>query len=281
MSGKKLKRLLSTKVDSRKKDLLQTIYKGVRNNKKQYNLDRLLKASQKLSRYLLSIKKGEPFDFDTYNSLFFNFLSESYAEGHRDSRKVHPSSLRYECERKMFYSLKGVEYSDRVADNIDGRLQMIFDLGHWFHGYIQATLLEMGILVQAEVPIRDKERFVDGRMDGKIYWEGEFIALEVKTMNSYRFKIGKIAPFEDNEYQAGFYASKLGLKKVCYLYFNKDTCEIAIHIKKVRTKLVELADEKIDYVLDSIDRGVAPEGVCEKRTDKVALSCPFRTVCFK
>lgn len=283
--SKRLKALLKGKipVDKEKRDLSTEIYRLVKNSKKTHNSDRLLQASKKLSKYLASVKRGRSFDFDKYNTLILDLLSEHYAEGSRDSRKIHPSSLRYECERKMFYLLKGVAYSDRVHNDIDGRLQMIFDQGHWFHSYIQAILKEAGILIQSEVPIVDKEKHISGRMDGLIHWNGEDMALEVKTMNSFRFRIGKLAPFEDNEYQAGTYASRMeGVKKICYLYFNKDTSEIAIHIKPIKKKLVRLSNEKINDINRALLADTVPERThCSKKSDESALSCPFRSVCFK
>jgi hypothetical protein len=280
--SKSLKKLLTAKVgaDSKIATLEDAIYRAIK-DKPIRDDKKIVESAKKLTRALMLVARGEYVDFDTINNLYLNFSSEYHAEPPRDKRKVHPSSLRRECERNMYYSLGGFAYSDRVADFIDGRLQLIFDQGHWFHSYIQSALYRAGILIQAEVPIVDKKRFIGGRMDGKIIWQGEVMALEVKTMNSFRFRTGKIAPFEDNIYQNSFYANHLGIKKILFLYFNKDTSEIAIHILKTNTTMATLANEKIDAVLHSIEIEKAPRRVCTSKDSDQAKKCPFRTLCFK
>lgn len=278
-----LKRLLTMKAgaDTKIVTLEEAIYRSVQ-DKPERVLSNIVKASKNLTRALMLLEKGEIKDFDTINNLYLEFTSQYLAEGTRDTRKFHPSSLRHDCERQLYYSIGGFPFSDRVVNNIDGRVQIIFDLGHWFHSYIQAALYKAGILIEAEVPVVDKARFIGGRMDGKIHWLGEIMALEVKTMNSNRFRTGKLAPFEDNVYQNSFYAHHLGIKKILFLYFNKDTSEIAIHIRDTNTTMATLANEKIDHVLESIETKTPPERrVCTSKSSEKAVTCPFRTLCFK
>lgn len=279
--SKSLKKLLTAKVgkDTKIKSLEEAIYRSVK-DKPTRNVNNMVKASKKITRTLIALSKGETVDFDQMNNEFLAFLSEFNAEGPRDKRKFHPSSLRRDCERQLVYLLGGSEYSDRIADFIDGRLQIIFDQGHWFHSYIQAALFKAGILIQSEVPVVDKARFIGGRMDGKIIWNGEVMALEVKTMNSFRFTKGKLAPFDDNVYQNSFYANHLGIKKILFLYFNKDTSEIAIHIRDTDTTMAKLANEKIDSVLNHIEDATLPRRVCTSKDVDQAKQCPFRTLCF-
>lgn len=280
--SKGLKRLLTAKKGDAGESisLEETIYRAVK-VKPVRDINNILLASRKLTRVLRAVASGEIKDFDTVNNAYLEFTTQFLAEGERDMRKFHPSSLRHDCERQLFYFIGGTPYSDRVADGIDGRVQMIFDQGHWFHSYIQAVLHKAGILVQAEVPVVDKKRYIGGRMDGKVKWKGEIMALEIKTMNSFRFAKGKIAPFEDNVFQNSFYADHLGIDKILFLYFNKDTSEIAVHIKPTNKTFARLANEKIDHVLESIELDKPPRRTCKSKDSEKAVTCPFRTLCFK
>lgn len=277
-----LKRLLTAKKGESGESisLEETIYRAVK-DKPLRDINNILSASRKLTRTLRSIASGELKDFDTLNNAYLEFTTQFLAEGERDMRKFHPSSLRNDCERQLFYYMSDTEYSDRVVDGIDGRVQMIFDQGHWFHSYIQSALHRAGILIQAEVPVVDKKRRIGGRMDGKVKWKGEIMALEVKTMNSFRFAKGKITPFEDNVFQNSFYADHLGIEKILFLYFNKDTSELAVHIKPVNKVFAKLANEKIDHVLESVKTDTIPRRSCRSASSEKAISCPFRTLCFK
>lgn len=275
-----LKKLLRAKGGDKKLvSLEETIYRAVK-DKPERNIFNMLKAVNKLQKVIQDIADGKYVDFDKLNSAYLHFVSEYLAEGKRDLRKFHPSSLRHDCERKMFYAIGNYEFTDEVKDNIDGRTQMIFDTGHWFHSYIQAALTKAGIMIQSEVPVVDKKRFIGGRMDGKIIWNGEIIAIEIKSMNSFRFAKGKIAPFDDNVFQNSFYANHLGIKKILFLYYNKDTSEIKVHLRDTNVKFAEIANEIIDDVLEAVETDTAPKRKCKGPTDDLAAGCVFKSLCF-
>ena len=232
------------------------------------------------------IKKLNAFDFDegdrdSFQKLFFDFYIAVNAESPRKGKVIHPSGLMNECARKLVYEFSDVEPTNDVVKRIDARTQRIFDTGTWWHNYLQAILYKAGILVQSEVPVRDRKRRISGHADGIIQYKGEKMLLEIKTMNSMSFSKGKIAPFDAHKYQTSVYAGVLNLEKVCFIYVAKDTSEIVVHIVDVDKRYQKLAFDKIDDVMEAVKEGTELERSCKEATSKDACNCPFRNHCFK
>lgn len=221
-------------------------------------------------------------DEDKAQKLFFDLWNSWYAERHRSTKTFHPSGLKNECERKIFYEFTEDEPSDFIPRKIDGKTQRIFDIGTFFHTYIQSVLYKMGILLQSEVPVRSRSRKLDGRADGIIMWNKKKYVLEIKTMNSFSYAKGKLSATDSHIYQASIYADILNIDMILFVYINKDTCEITIHEVPINKKMVSLATEKMNLVLDSVKIGTAPKReCCASKTDSMANVCPYRTLCFE
>ena len=183
----------------------------------------------------------------------------------------------------MTYDLMNVAPSDKVAPHIGPELQRVFDVGTWYHVYMQNILYQIGLLEQAEVPVVNKEKYLNGKADGVFKEEvfGEKVVLEIKTMNSWTFQKAVFKPFAKHEFQASLYARELGAKKVLYLYINKDTSEIRDFLMPINEEQLAQADKKMAEVISHVKSGSLPKRTCIDRDCENAWACPFASLCFK
>jgi hypothetical protein len=246
------------------------------------------------------IEKG--IDRHKRNQLVLKCLDLAFHKAPRARGAFHPSEISTEaiiCKRKMYF-----QYADAPVDKLymreaetNNQLQRLFDLGTFVHLYMQNGLWRAGILEDFEVPISAPEFGIEGAADGivNLLVEGvmQRLGLEIKTINSFLFK-GLVRPKDEHIKQASIYFSFLGLKKVLFIYYNKDTSEFKEFVADVDEAYVDgfkqLAKEIITMHFSNVrstrstdveHHTLPPRNCCAKRTDKRAMGCPFADTCFK
>lgn len=241
---------------------------------------RNIKSSLKVMQSLLD---AEDFNRDAFFLKFFQFYTSVMAPDGRAKGVFHPSQLLDGCVRKMCFELNDVEPVDEFSRGISGALQRTFDVGTWYHLYTQALLYRLGLLEQAEVPVVNKEKRLNGKADGKFHKEvfGENVILEIKTMNNWNYSKAVFRPFKKHEFQASLYARELGATKVLYLYINKDTSEMKEFLMPLNEEQLAIADKKMDTALTHVSDGTLPPRRCLDKLCDDALQCPFASLCFK
>lgn len=242
----------------------------------------MLKIIRQLKDMLEEIE-SEHYNRDKFFQSFNKLYSLVMAPDRRAIGVFHPSQLLDGCCRSMTYDLMNIEPTDLRKRGIGAELQRTFDVGTWYHIYIQNILYSIGLLEQAEVPIVNKKKFLNGKADGVFKEEvfGEKVVLEIKTMNSWSYQKAVFKPFKKHEFQASLYARELGAKKVLYLYINKDTSEIKDFLLPINAEQLKIADEKMQKVIDCVEKGEIPSRTCTDKFCDRALDCPFVTKCFE
>ena len=232
---------------------------------------------------LLHLLEMDEFNRDSFFTEFQKLYSLVMAPDKRAKGVFHPSQLLDGCARLMTYDLMGVEPSDKVMKPIGAELQRTFDVGTWYHIYMQNILYQIGLLEQAEVPVINKEKYLNGKADGVFKEEvfGKKVVLEIKTMNNWNFTKAIFKPFKKHEFQASLYARELGAEAVLYLYINKDTSEIREFLMPINEEQLNIADIKMNSVLLHIKDGTLPARSCSDKFCDNALGCPFASLCFK
>lgn len=232
---------------------------------------------------LLSLLDTDEFNRDMFFSEVNDLYSLIMAPDKRAKGVFHPSQLLDGCPRQMTYELSGTEPSDKTTRPIGAELQRTFDVGTWYHIYMQNILYRIGYLEQAEVPVINKKRYINGKADG-VFKEsvfGEKVVLEIKTMNNWNFTKAIFKPFKKHEFQASLYARELGAKKVLYLYINKDTSEIRDFLMPINEEQLAIADAKMDSVIHCVESKTVPTRICKDKFCDNALACPYASLCFK
>lgn len=233
-------------------------------------------------RKMQTLAESDDFNRDQFFHEFHQLYSLVMAPSKRATGVFHPSQLLQGCARQMAFDLMRIAPTDEVYKGIGAELRRTFDVGTWYHIYMQNILFSLGLLEQAEVPVVNKKRYLNGSADGMFKEEvfGEKVVLEIKTMNSWTFSKAVFKPFEKHEFQASLYARELGAKKVLYLYINKDTSEIRDFLRPINLPQLEKADAKMNMVIKAVEGGELPKRSCKEKASDNALACPFATICF-
>jgi len=138
----------------------------------------------------------------------------------RATKVIHPSSFSTsKCDREIAYSLLGTEQNERV----NPKLRRIFDVGHCVHAVLQEAMLDAVPGFKAEVPVVHEELRISGHCDGQ--W-GKSCA-EIKSIGSKGFSSLQKAK-SDHEKQGTTYGVILEADDVYYIYYNKETGELAV-----------------------------------------------------
>lgn len=132
-----------------------------------------------------------------------------------------------------------------------------------------------------EEDIFDDSSRIGGHNDGFLYWDFDYILLELKTTNDRRFKEAKSkGPYQDHLDQAYIYMKLHNYKRGVIWYFNKNTGDdyaFWITLDKDRVKvLFDRAYELRAYH----DKGEMPNRVCPNHTCAQAKECCVVEACF-
>lgn len=226
--------------------------------------------------------------------------------------RIRPSQI-HKCERSIWYSLKKFPMQKKKYP----RSVRILDIGTAHHEWIQAILMkcitprhgirlimpdEMATMLPKGVEwVKDNSkggddkymdletRFRDHRVTSDIpvtgscdgmmeldWLPGEVVAFEYKTINQDDFQY-LIQPLKKHILQGAFYCYGFGIRKVLFLYENKNKQEFKAFI-------YEYTDAQIDWIERKIKRLVAARTSNELPDknpfdDKECQYCEYRWAC--
>lgn len=201
----------------------------------------------------------------------------------RKKRSFSPSSLVWgngECARYWFYAFSGADFSDdadayAVANMSNGTLA---------HGRIQKAMLDGGFLLEDEVKLVNEDPPIFGFADGLAEWNGERVAVEIKTMREEAFEYrlqSRTAPTYHVE-QLLYYMKIMKLSKGFLVYEGKGTHRLMILEVNIKDEYIEWVDNAFDWmrkVYKAWEEGQKPER--NYRTNsKICKGCPVKEKCF-
>lgn len=282
-----LARLLTS--GAKKHTILNIIKKQVvAEQKKVRSPRRVLLLSNKLNRAL-----KDKLDYRLINDLFNEFVAAFQQANSRRDRWIHASDLLGGCPRALYYRLREVpETNEKVS--LKPQVYMIFDVGTFFHRYIQNLLrqylkssIDAAFDFKDEVKVFNEDLRLTGHADGLLTFElgGTKFILEIKTMNNFAFAraVKANSASENHLYQASVYAKELKADGIIFIYVNKDTSEMReyVHYKRDYVDLQNDAYEKIERINQAVDDGIEPKRMCKIPTEDRALGCVHCNHCFR
>lgn len=237
----------------------------------------------KRSLKLLESMLDEGFEREPFFKEFFKLYNLMMAPDMRAKNVFHPSSLLEDCPRRLTYDLLKTAPTDAIIRPISPALQRIFDVGSWYHLYIQNILYTTGLLEQAEVPVINTEKYINGKADGVFFKKvfGKKTVLEIKSMNHWNFQKAIFKPFKKHEFQASLYGRELDAELILFLYIDKDTSEMKEFLVPVNEEMLAQADKKMNLIVDCVKTKTLPARKCGDKLCEDALACPFTSLCFK
>lgn len=151
------------------------------------------------------------------------------------------------------------------------RLKRVFANGHGVHDRLQTWLANAGILLEAEVPVRDEDYEIVGHCDGRIVLAGVSAVLEIKSINDAGFK-ALTYPKSEHVGQVNVYMHCLGLEHGVLLYENKNDQELKEFFVKKDDAVLRPILEKIRFVQNLIKTKTLPPPEKTEKEEKTDLA---------
>lgn len=223
-------------------------------------------------------------------------------ESHTPSRSFHPSSM--QCERNMFYQLKGVEQDDsEKSSSMIGicdsgtdrhlRLQKLIASEYmkrlgWEYVDVADFVRERGLThldiverKEMETKLYDHERNVSFLTDGILRWayDGKYYVLEIKTESSRKFyKRDGVDPKHHD--QGTIYPLEFQLDTgTLFLYESRDDTNHKLYYFPVTKAMKDAKEAQMAYVTDCANRNELPPKPSEEVQKYACTYCPFKALC--
>lgn len=116
------------------------------------------------------------------------YLTELPPDGGDRAINVNAPSAIGSCPRSIWYARTGAKQDSGF---IEPRTRRIFDNGHHVHARLQKYLLDAGLLLLDEAPVRSDRHCIQGHTDGILSIDGatgELGVLEIKSINDGNFR---------------------------------------------------------------------------------------------
>lgn len=110
--------------------------------------------------------------------------------------------------------------------------------------------------------------------DGLVNYKGEYYIIEIKTESTHKYN-SHDQPHPDHKLQACCYAMCIGVKKVIFIYENRDNCSKKGYLYEVPQQTIDNIESIIQYVDDCVRLNVLPP------KEPKCTYCKYKTICAK
>ncbi|HLO11185.1 MAG TPA: Dna2/Cas4 domain-containing protein [Pseudoneobacillus sp.] len=231
-----------------------------------------------------------------HNSIIFQNAEESakHAGG-----KFYPSSIG-KCLRAIVLQMMGVQ-----GEEIEPRGLSIMNNGTYFHERMEKTLTQAGIVVASELPLKNPELLISGRLDliiknfeehkpnkkiikllndaGDAVYEGpsnDVLIVELKSINDKGFQYlqKKNEPKEEHVWQLHLYMHMTGIHRGLLLYENKNDQNLMDYFVDYDKNIADSVMLKIKKAAYYYKSGKLPQ--CEFAKDSFQCKyCSYKQYC--
>ncbi len=201
-------------------------------------------------------------------------LIDKFYESKQDSRNKIAFYITDagKCPRAVWFSMKGYPKKE-----LDARTLRIFEHGNHTHMRIIGVLFSLGLVNAVEIEIPSNE-FIHGRADAIINLKGEPYVVEIKSVNSMKFKNQE--PDKDHVNQLQFYMHFFKMKKGILVYENKDTQDIKEFVIEYDEALVKHLFSEFNDLKQKLEKNIVPE-IPEDIEDWRCEYCSYLEACEK
>ena len=176
------------------------------------------------------------------------------------------------CPRAIYFALKKYPKKD-----YDAKILRIFEHGNHTHMRIVGVLFSLGLINAVEVDLPEKD-LIHGRADVIISIKGEPYVVEIKSVNSFKFKKGE--PDSDHIKQLQLYLHFFKIKKGILLYENKDNQDLMEYVIEYDEKLALKLIDSFSHLKEKVENNTVPE-IPSDLEDWRCEYCPYLESCEK
>ena len=202
--------------------------------------------------------------------------------GFKVKKSFSPSSLVYghgACPRYWFFAFSGADYVDDVTTWQAANMRS----GTFSHERIQQAIGDSGILIENETKMTYDNPPMLGYRDSLVMWNGEEVAVEIKTCNDNSFEARKNSrkalPYHIE--QLLMYMRIGGQKIGVIIYENKNTHELLAIPVEMDAEYEEWLDKLfawMETVYSAWEAGELPKKKYRSNS-KVCAACPLKNHC--
>lgn len=190
-----------------------------------------------------------------------------------------PSSIGYmsgTCPRRWRIVFNDEVDYDNTADSV-GLLTM--DTGTKMHEFLQESLKDTAVLVEAEKEFWHDDPKVHGFIDLVLDVKGTPVLGEIKTTRDESFvhREGKGTPVPYHAYQLLIYMRLLNIENGVLIYINRNSMNIALIPLSLKENLT-IVDECLDWMRNVESNSILPTRPFRKNS-KECKSCPVLEAC--
>lgn len=216
---------------------------------------------------------------------FGDILTAAMVREAKESKKTSfaPSSLGYtgSCPRYWYYAFNGALFEYDTEATAIANMDAGTDAGKRL-----ANLLDKaGLLVDAEVPVRQEDPPIGGFIDAMVRWKGEVIPAEIKTTKQetwqYRANMNNVPGYQMVQLLTYMYITNN--VRGFFLTENKNTHELFIlpvRMTDERKALIERIFEWMRKVKDNAENGELPTRPFTKSSMQ-CKGCPVKKICWE
>jgi CRISPR-associated protein Cas4 len=174
------------------------------------------------------------------------------------------------CPRAIWFAMK--DYPKKATD---ARTHRIFEHGDHTHMRIMGVLFSLGLATAVEVGIPESE-VIHGRADAIVSVKGEPYVVELKSVNSFKFRKGEADA--DHLKQLQLYMHFFKIKKGLLIYENKDNQELKEFLVEYNEDFAKKILESFEQLKENVVKNIippVPEGIEHWRCEY----CPYLESC--
>ena len=176
------------------------------------------------------------------------------------------------CPRAVWFSRKG--YPKKPTEP---RFMRVFEHGNHTHMRIMSVLFSLGLVNAVEISIPENE-FIHGRADAIISMDGEPYVIEIKSVNTMKFR--KEEPDADHVKQLQLYLHFFKIKKGILVYENKDTQALKEFAVEYDEAFVRDIISFFNELKEKVDKDIIP-GIPADIENWRCEYCPYLESCKK
>jgi CRISPR/Cas system-associated exonuclease Cas4 (RecB family) len=201
-------------------------------------------------------------------------IDKYYLENQREDRiqtKFYISDAG-RCPRQLFFKFK-----QAPKEKLEPRIMRIFEAGELLHNYIYSVLYQAKIGAVTEITIPE-QKLVSGRADAIVCIDGVNYLLDIKSINSMKFKYLK-APKPEDVWQVQLYMHFFNIKKGILLYLDKDRQELKEFIFDYSKKTSEALLDNFRQTKKRIEINIVPQALPDYPKDWQCRYCSYKEIC--
>ena len=229
------------------------------------------------------------------NDLIYTIEKENESD-YIPTKAYKPSGIAG-CKRSLYYQMIGAQPDEQSSGvNLVGLCESGTDRHEMIQDYIQQMskytghcewlnvanyLHSQGITdpevvsqVGNETKLFSKKYNMRFMCDGLVKYKGEYYIIEIKTESTHKYN-SHDQPHQEHKLQAACYAMCIGVKKVIFIYENRDNCSKKGYLYEVSQQTIDNIEDIIQYVDDCVRLNVLPP------KEPKCTYCKYRTICAK